>query len=121
MDSYLNFSRLAKLIRQKRGEQGLRETAETIGEISPSTLSRIEGERVKDVNVSTFLRLCDWLEVAPSTLIEEPNYESTPELDVSDSIELQLRAAKNLDNKTKTLLTEMIKLAFQDTTGETNA
>ncbi len=114
MASYINFARLAKLVKAKRGERGLREVAEEIGDISPSTLSRLEGERVNDVASSTLLRICDWLEISPSQLIMETKDSSPPSIDVLDSIELQLRAAKDLSPTTAKMLAEMFKAAYRE-------
>lgn len=52
-----NFGR--KLI-EKRGSQGIRETAKMIG-ISPATLSRVERGHLPDL--MTFKKICKWLEV----------------------------------------------------------
>lgn len=61
MVSYLDIERLASLVRSKRGSRGLRETAKEIGNVSPSTLSRVENGKTPDMD--TFLAICDWLEV----------------------------------------------------------
>ena len=73
----------------------------------------IEGERVKDLNMSTYLRICDWLNISPSDLIIEAEDIVPLEADVSDTIKWQLRAAKKLDPDTADLLSEMVKLAFE--------
>ena len=114
MSSYIDFMRLAKLVKAKRGDRGLRETATEIGEVSPSTLSRIEGERLKDITTSTLLQLCDWLEVSPSEVIKMSKDSEPPDVDLPDKIELQLRAAKNLDEKTARLIAEMVKAAYKE-------
>src|SRR5262245_38834257 len=114
MSSHIDFARLAKLVKAKRGDKGLREVAEEIGDISPSTLSRIEGEKVNDMASSTFVQVCDWLEVSPSELIREAKDSSPPDIDLLESIDLQLRAAKDLDSTTARMLSEMFKAAYRE-------
>lgn len=114
MASYIDFARLAKLVKAKRGDKGLREIAEEIGDISPSTLSRLEGERVKDVASSTLLRICDWLDVAPSELIKDAGDSPPPDIDVPSSVDLQLRADKELDETMAKMLSEMFKAAYRE-------
>ena len=114
MTSYIDFARLAKLVKAKRGGRGLREVAEEIGNISPSTLSRIEGERVSDVASSTLLQISDWLEVDPSELIKDASDSPPPEIDLPSSIDLQLRADKKLDPTMAKMLSEMFKAAYKE-------
>ncbi len=113
MSSYIDFVRLAKLVKAKRGNRGLREIAVEIGEISPSTLSRIEGERINDMASSTFLQVCDWLEISPSELIMETQDSEPPDIDIPDSIDLQLRAAKDLNPMTAKILSDVFKATYQ--------
>lgn len=69
MSSFLDTQQLAALLKARRGERGLREVAQEIGDVSPPTLSRIENGKMLDVE--TFLRVCDWLQVAPQQFIKE--------------------------------------------------
>lgn len=69
MGSMLDTQQLAVLLKERRGERGLRDIAQEIGNVSPATLSRIENGKMLDVE--TFLRLCDWLEVNPQHFIKE--------------------------------------------------
>jgi DNA-binding Xre family transcriptional regulator len=114
MASYIDFPRLAKLVKAKRGDRGLREVAEEIGDISPSTLSRIEGERVNDVASSTLLRICDWLDIAPSELIKNAGDSPPPDIDVPSAVDLQLRADKTIDATMARMLAEMFKAAYRE-------
>lgn len=114
MSSEINFAKLGKVVKAKRGDKGLREAAEEIGDISPSTLSRIEGERATDISMSTYLQLCDWLGVSPDTFIEGYQEDTPPNIDIPDSIELQLRASKELDPQTAQMLAEMFKAAYRE-------
>ncbi|MDJ1175360.1 helix-turn-helix domain-containing protein [Roseofilum capinflatum] len=113
MGSSLNMSRLATLVRTKRGNKGLRETARQIGKVSPSTLSRVENGKMPDME--TFLLLCDWLQVPPAELIEnseEPQVST--DMDASEAIAIQLRADKNLDPATANALAALVKAAYRD-------
>ncbi len=114
MTSYINFARLSKLVKAKRGDRGLREIAEEIGDISPSTLSRIEGERVDDVATSTLLRICDWLDVATSEIIKDAGEGPAPEIDLPAFVDLELRAKKDLDPTMAKMLSEMFKAAYRE-------
>ena len=110
----LTSSSSPNLWKTKRAGRGLRETAAGIGDISPSTLSRIEGERLKDITTSTLLQLCDWLEVSPSEVIQMSKDSEPPEVNLPDKIELQLRAAKDLDERTARMIAEMVKVAYKE-------
>lgn len=108
MGSYLDMDRLGSMIRKKRGSRGLREIAQEIGEVSPSTLSRVENGKMPDME--TFLLLCDWLEVPPAELIlNAPAAKDTPE-----ALAIQLQADKNLDPAIANALAALIKAAYRD-------
>ena len=110
MKNNLNADKLATLVRSKRGNRGLRETAKEIGKVSPSTISRVENGKTPDME--TFLALCDWLEVPPAKLInsaEEKKDSNTPE-----AIAIQLRADKNLDPAVADALASLVKAAYKD-------
>src|SRR5690242_1262957 len=100
MQNTLDIERLARLVKTKRASKGLRETALEIGNVSPSTLSRVENGRIPDME--TFLLLCDWLCVSPAEFFSTD--ASIKEKTSADSIELQLRADKNLDPVTANAL-----------------
>ncbi len=57
---------LGSIVRERRGVRGLREVAREIG-TSPATLSRVEGGKLPDL--TTFGKLCRWLEIDPSELL----------------------------------------------------
>jgi len=110
MGSYLDTKRLANLVRSKRGSRGLRETALIIGNVSPSTISRVENGKIPDMD--TFLALCDWLGVPPAQLIK--NTEGEEALDTPEVISIQLRADKNLDPAIANALASLVKAAYKD-------
>lgn len=54
---------LGRMISKKRGSRGIRAAAAE-AEVSPATLSRVENGHVPDL--STFAKICRWLEVDPA-------------------------------------------------------
>ncbi len=109
MGSYLDIERLASLVRSKRGSRGLRETAKEIGNVSPSTISRVENGKTPDMD--TFLAICDWLEVPLGELIKNTDEE---DLETPEAISIQLRADKNLDPAIANALASLVKAAYKD-------
>jgi transcriptional regulator with XRE-family HTH domain len=121
----LDLDKLATLTRGKRGNRNLREVAAEIGDVSPSTLSRVENAKTPDME--TFLRLCDWLEVPPAELFRRSSADSADEGEkpmVRDRITLQLRADDSLDPATADILAALVSAAYDrfgrkpDTGGE---
>jgi transcriptional regulator with XRE-family HTH domain len=124
MQTKLDLDKLAILTRGKRGNRNLREVAAEIGDVSPSTLSRVENAKTPDME--TFLRLCDWLEVPPAELFHrssEPEGAREPPTS-RDRITLQLRADDSLDPATADILAALVSAAYDrfgrktDTEGE---
>jgi transcriptional regulator with XRE-family HTH domain len=116
MSSYLAIKELAALVKAKRGKRGLREVAKEIGDISPSTLSRIEAGKMPDLD--TFIQLCNWLEIKPdeffssSTPQEDHNLPVTSGMSTPEIIEAHLRADRELDPDTAEALADMVKAAY---------
>ncbi len=108
----IDFGALARLVRGTRGNRGLREAAELIGGISPSTLSRIEGQRMEDMNVSTFLRVCEWIETDPADLILGSGKQQGDGEDTITAVQTQLRAAQDIDPRTAQILADMVRGAY---------
>lgn len=121
MKNNINIEQLATMTRTKRGSRGLREVAIEIGNISPSTLSRIENGKMPDIE--TFLLLCDWLEVSAAEFIR--NTQSTTSLEekasVADTVDILLRADKNLDPATANALAALVKAAYRDLSGSSQS
>ena len=116
MGNYLDMEKLANLVRNKRLTRGLRETAKEIGNVSPSTISRVENGKIPDMD--TFLALCDWLEVPPAELIK--NTEGEEALNTPEAITIQLRADKNLDPAIANALASLVKAAYKDLSRQEN-
>lgn len=119
MSSYVDLDRLAALVKAKRNERGLRDTAQEIGDVSPSTLSRVENGKMTDME--TFLRLCDWLEISPNELIKDAKDEQPPSISTPDAIALHLRADSRLDPAEARLLERMFKAAYEQAVRERKA
>ncbi|MEQ8560393.1 MAG: helix-turn-helix transcriptional regulator [Cyclobacteriaceae bacterium] len=100
--SALNISLLSDMVKTRRGAKGLRDTAKEIGEISASTLSRIEQGKVPDVD--TFMKLCDWLQVSADTFFNNTSQKAV-------QVNAHLRAEKELPPNTVNALIKLINLA----------
>ena len=113
----IDLPKLSAFLRTRRAEKGLRATAEEIGGVSASTLSRIEQGNVPDLD--TFMRICRWLGVEPSefmaaqgkgktVLASAEAASQTPEV-----IEAHLRADRVLPPETIDALSQMVRLAYK--------
>lgn len=112
----MDTARLAALVRAKRGDKGLRAAAEEIGEVSPSTLSRIEQGRMPDVD--TFFRLCRWLGVSADELAprQAKSRKGAQPPTPPEQVEVYLRADRTLRSETVEALVQMVKLAYKSET-----
>lgn len=114
---YLDTAKLAAMVRAKRGDIGLRDTAvrieKAVGKISPATLSRIEQGKAPDVE--TFLRICRWLgtEATEFSTAGRASPKSSPNRGTLEIIEAHLRADKNLSADTANTLVDMIRLVYR--------
>lgn len=112
-------SSLGALVRKKRGERKLRETALEIG-IGPATLMRVENGRIPDIE--TFGKLCKWLAVDPGTFLGFAPEQSTrsPIATLPDtpiSLSAHFRADKAPEPATVSALAKMILLAVRSQHG----
>ncbi|MFT4801289.1 MAG: transcriptional regulator with XRE-family HTH domain [Flavobacteriaceae bacterium] len=108
MNTELNTSLLAGMLKSKRGSTGLRDTAKEIGDISSATLSRIEKGKLPDVE--TFIKICKWLEVTTETFIIKNNLKQN--VSSKEKVLAHLRADRELDPETMKMLTQVIDLAY---------
>lgn len=106
-NSYLNINLLAALVRNKRGNRGL--LSAEIGNVSPSTLSRVENGNIPDME--TFIALCNWLQVRPGDLFVTNQQEL--ELDVEQEVVLLLLGDKRLTSDTAYMLSQIIKATYR--------
>lgn len=109
MKSTLNTKLLASMLKSKRGDKGLRETAEEIGSVSLATLSRVEKGNLPDVE--TFITLCKWLGVSTETFVESGSGVKETLTD-KEKIVYQLRSSRELDSKTVDAMITMVDMAF---------
>jgi transcriptional regulator with XRE-family HTH domain len=118
MSIQLDTDKLAAMVKSKRASRGLRAVAQEIGDVSASTLSRIEQGSVPDVN--TFLQLCKWLNVPTDTftIADEATSAAEPATTGSDKIVAHLRADRILPKATAQALIEMIQLAYRQVSQE---
>lgn len=106
----LNSSLLAEMIKSKRGNRGLRDTAKEIGTSSP-TLSRIENGNLPDID--TYLKICKWLDVPSDYFSANTSQkEKKNSTGYKKQVIAHLRADKNLPPNTAEALIEMINLAY---------
>lgn len=100
-----NIKELARKIREKRAGKGIREAAKEIG-ISPATLSRVENEKVPDLD--TFSRICAWMGENPSTFLGVQNQEKS-----IPRVQVHFKKESAISSETAKALGEMILLAQQ--------
>jgi transcriptional regulator with XRE-family HTH domain len=107
MSSTLNNDLLAGMVKNKRGDKGLRTVAEEIN-VSSATLSRIEQGKIPDVE--TFIKICNWLGVSTDTFITGNSKKKA--VSTKDQVLAHLRADRELDKPTVNMLITMIDLAY---------
>jgi transcriptional regulator with XRE-family HTH domain len=111
MSPAVNVQKLAALVKTKRAGRPLRTVAEEIGEVSASTLSRVEQGNIPDLD--TFMRLCAWLGVSADDF-RDPASETDPTMAApSEVIEAHLRADRNLPPDAIEALSQMIRFAYK--------
>lgn len=111
----LNATLFSKMVKEKRNGMGLRETAHNIGDVSASTLSRIEKGKIPDLQ--TFLRICNWLEVSSDDFVINPNVDSSMKLAAESPLEnagVHFRAEKELSPYVVSSVFKMINLAAEE-------
>jgi transcriptional regulator with XRE-family HTH domain len=118
--THLALEQLVALLKAKRGKRGLREVAQEIGNVSASTLSRVEKGKMPDLD--TFIRLCDWLEISPDQFFQRDEKKPlspegslppiSPGMTTPEIIEVHFRADKELDPETAEALVNMVNAAY---------
>lgn len=108
MQSTLNTELLAGMLKNKRGDKGLRAVADEIGGVSFATLSRIEQGKLPDVD--TFIRICKWLDVTTDTFII--GGENKKQISPKEQILAHLRADRELSKDMTNMLIKMIDMAY---------
>ena len=101
----VRLGQIGTLVRERRGTQGIRTTAREIG-VSPATLSRVENGKQPDL--TTFEKLCRWLEINPSDFLNVGTTDAEmPEATVSTAT-AHLRAQRQITPELAQALGEMI-------------
>jgi transcriptional regulator with XRE-family HTH domain len=103
---------LGKLVRDKRGERKLRETAQEVG-IGPATLMRVESGRTPDID--TFGKICQWLQIDPGSFLGfESKEDRGPEpSEAPISVGAHFKAEQNPQSATVQALAQMMILAMR--------
>ncbi len=107
---------LGAMVRAKRDRKTLREAAKEVG-IGPATLMRVENGRVPDV--TTFGKICKWLEVDPGSFLDFRRPDSSSGAAESDDmvqpiqISAHLRVDQTPKPETIEALSKMILIALQ--------
>lgn len=105
----INTSALSEMIRSKRGNLGLREAAREIGDVSVSTLSRVENGNLPDID--TYVKICNWLDVSIEFFaVKKDESSSNKQMVVAN-----LRADKTLPQEIAEALIKMVNLAYANT------
>jgi transcriptional regulator with XRE-family HTH domain len=102
----INIQSLAQMIKSKRGDRGLRETAKEIGDVSVSTLSRVENGNLPDID--TYMKLCKWLDVSVDFFATQTQSSESKK----NVVVANLRADKTLSQDMAEALIKMIDLAY---------
>src|SRR5574340_1826182 len=113
MSTQVKVRELGALLRAKRGPRGLREVSGEIGNVSASTLSRVEQGKLPDLD--TFMLLCRWLKVSPDQFMKGGSADKGATVAKSttpDLITVHLRTDRTLDPETAEALTKLIQLAY---------
>jgi transcriptional regulator with XRE-family HTH domain len=97
--------RLGQLLRDRRGERGIRAVANEI-KVSPATLSRVERGHLPDM--LTLTKICAWLEIDPAMMVPSGraavdagsaaahNFDDVPAVHFRADVELTPGAAADL-------------------------
>ena len=101
----ITLQNLGTMVRDRRGNRGLREVAREIG-TSPATLSRIEEGKMPDL--TTFGKLCQWIEVDPGKLLGIAGTGHESQEGRSQTATAHLRARKEINQDTASALARVI-------------
>ncbi len=112
----LDSNKLATMVRHQRAQRTLREIAAELGDVSASTIHRLEVGKCPDMAV--FLRICAWLKVEPKTFFRTSiNHDFLPDSTTSTSSQGHLVHLVQSDAKlapvTANVLVALIDAAYQ--------
>lgn len=101
----LTLQRIGPLLRERRGDRGIREVAQEIG-ISSATLSRVERGKVPDLE--TFRKICAWLHIDPGDVLGKPGQEPSKERSPEPIPAVHFKADRVINPRAAKALAEMI-------------
>ena len=114
MQHEIDTARLAAAVRDKRGKTGVRKTADEIGDVSSSTLSRIEQGRLPDID--TYMRLCRWMDVTPTYFaldsVAGVEDKPGPPVPLPQQFLHHLKADRTLPDDTRRAIVTLIEMAY---------
>ena len=114
MAQEIDAARLATAVREKRGDAGVRAASKEIGDVSPSTLSRIEQGRLPDLD--TYMKLCRWMGVTPTyfalAVAGDADDEKAPPVPLPEQFIMHLKADQTLKPDTRQALATLIEMAY---------
>jgi transcriptional regulator with XRE-family HTH domain len=102
-------------LRQVRTERQktLKQVSDETG-ISIATISRIERGEANEVESKTLATLANWMNVSLDLFSTSPKIsDKKPRRSTPDVVEIHLRADKNLDSTTATILSKMFRAAYE--------
>jgi len=105
--------RLGRLLRERRGNRGVRELAEEI-QVSAATLSRVERGKLPDIE--TFTKICKWLKVDPAQILDITDFPNRSRRENSEdptTIAAHFRADTALDPQAAQDLAQLILAAHR--------
>jgi len=104
---------LGRMVRDKRGQNKIRETAKEVG-VGTATLMRIENGRIPDVE--TFGKVCKWLNVDPGSFLgfDSPSTDGQDAQGDLTSISAHFRADRNPQPATVQAIAQMVMLALKN-------
>jgi transcriptional regulator with XRE-family HTH domain len=110
----MSLLRLGAMLRTQRGSRKVRDVAKEIG-ISPATLTRVEAGKQPDIE--TFQKVCIWLKINPSELLDVPQVLDTQADDpVAPAASVHFRADRELPPSTASDLANLILAAQRELT-----
>src|SRR2546425_722223 len=101
----MTLERIGALLKERRGERGIREVAKEIT-ISSATLSRIERGKVPDLD--TFTKICRWLKIDPGDVLGRPHSEQEKRTRSFHAPAVHFKAEKAISPRGAKALAELI-------------
>lgn len=113
MNFTLNSQKLATMIRNQRATRTLREVSDELGDVSFSTLHRLEAGKWPDMSV--FLSVCRWLKVSPEQFFSpaDGSTDTTRPVASQGQIIDLIQTDATLKPVVATVLTACVRAAYQ--------